>query len=69
MNHSSALNNRINNSLLFKDLFSSTSLTRVMNHCSAEVRQQQTRPCRSNLIKNMVILNLDDDDDDCGGDL
>ena len=69
MNHSSALNNRLNNFSFFKDLFSSISLTRVMNHCSAEVRQQQTRPCRSNLLKNMVILNLDDDDDDGGGDL
>ena len=62
MNHSSALNNRLNNSSFFKDLFSSTSLTRVMNHCSAEVRQQQTRPCRSDLLIDVVILNLDDDD-------
>ena len=68
MNHSSALNNRLNNSSFFKDLFFSISLTRVMNHCSAEVRPQQTRPCRSNLLIDVVILNLDDDDDG-GGDL
>ena len=40
-----------------------------MNHCSAEVRQQQTRPCRYDLLIDVVILNLDDDDDDGGGDL
>ena len=52
---------------LDKSIFS-TSLTRVMNHCSAEVRQQQTRPCRYDLLIDVVILNLDDDDDG-GGDL
>ena len=63
MNQFSAL--IIKNQIIFhsldKSIFS-TSLTRVMNHCSAEVRPQQTRPCRSDLLIDVVILNLDDDD-------
>ena len=68
MNHSSALNNRLNNSSFFKDLFFQYIAHKGDEPLFSRSSSTTDSSLQVQFAKNMVILNLDDDDDG-GGDL